>query len=631
MSNPLEKITSKILFDISINAIFIEDKNGKILDVNLAAEKIFGYTKKEFLEMTAYDVAPDIYVNKVKTNLEKGNSYTISGKNKRKDGEEFPCEITAHKVNDIIIVIVNDLSETKLIKRKVKKEKDIARKYLNIVGVIIIVFDKNCNVTLINNKGCEILGYPRNKILGKNWFNFIVQEEINLIKKVFESLRVGDVNPVEYFEYSIVRKNGDRKLILWHNTVLCDENNNLIGFLSSGEDITKTRDLEEQLRQSAKMEAIGMLAGGIAHDFNNILTVINGYTQNISEKINNSDFDYKEISKNIKEVINAGIKAETLIKQLLAFSSRQIMKLEVINLNSLIHNLQKMLKRLIREDIHLDLTLDKNIWNIEVDPGQIEQVIMNLVINGRDAMPKGGILTIKTKNIVLNEDYIKKNENIFLKKDSYVLLTISDNGVGMSRETQKHIFEPFFTTKKDQGTGLGLSTVYGIVKQCNGAIKVSSELNKGTTFKLYFPHTITKTSKQFYSKINEKSFKGNKTILVVEDRYEVREFINKMLTDKGYNILCAEDGKDALEKISKYKGEVDLLLTDVVMPHMSGKTLSEKIKKQYPEIKIIFMSGYTDDAIVYHGVLEDGANFLQKPFTISNLLQKIKEVLSVQY
>jgi PAS domain S-box-containing protein len=402
-----------------------------------------------------------------------------------------------------------------------------------------------------------------------------------------------------------------------------DEEIELLNMLAS--EITKTserKQLENQLQQSMKMEAIGRLAGGVAHDFNNLLTGILGYSELLLSSIEGQSQTYNDIL----EIRKAGETAASLTKQLLAFSRKQVFEPEVVNLNSTIKRVEKMLKRVIGEDLELTTTLELNLDNVLVDPGQVEQIIMNLAINGRDAMPNGGKIIIETSNIELDEEYTATH--LGAKTGKYVMLAISDTGEGMDEETRAHIFEPFFTTKeKGRGTGLGLSTVYGIVKQSGGYIWVYSELGKGTTFKIYFPRAVQLPQSTKHRSLESGIFKGIETVLLVEDENMVRELAKRILENNGYTVLEAADGNEATVVYGKNMDRIDLVITDVIMPGMSGDELAERILETNKDLKVLFMSGYTEDTIVHRGALDPGRLLLQKPFTPKSLIQKVREVL----
>jgi nitrogen-specific signal transduction histidine kinase len=388
-------------------------------------------------------------------------------------------------------------------------------------------------------------------------------------------------------------------------------------------DVTTEVELEEQLRQSQKMEAIGKLAGGIAHDFNNLLMAVTGYSDILLGRLGQDDPGRMEI----EEIRNAGERAAALTRQLLAFGRRQMLNLKVVDLNETIWEMENMLRRVIGEDISIMTFPGNNLWPVRVDLGQVEQVIMNLVVNSRDAMPGGGKLTIETSNVRIDEEYARRRTGV--KPGEYVMLAVSDTGCGMPPEVQARIFEPFFTTKEaGKGTGLGLSTVYGIVKQTGGNVWVYTEEGMGTAFKVYLPAVPEAEKAAEKSEKREKrSARGTETLLLAEDEEVVRNIIRTVLGSNGYEVMEARDGREALEIADRHKGPIDLLLTDVIMPEISGKDLASCLVEKYPEAKVLFMSGYTENAIVHHGVLDAGTAFLQKPFRVEALAQKVRELL----
>jgi two-component system, cell cycle sensor histidine kinase and response regulator CckA len=377
---------------------------------------------------------------------------------------------------------------------------------------------------------------------------------------------------------------------------------------------------QEQFLQSQKLEAVGRLAGGVAHDFNNLLTAIMGYSD-----LSLSNLSHEErLRRNLTEIKKASERAASLTRQLLAFSRKQVLQPRVFDLNVVVADMQRMLERMIGEDIQLRTNLEPNLGHVKADLGQIEQVIMNLVVNARDALPKGGKVTIETANVFLDEPYAQ--QHVAVTPGSYIMLGVSDTGVGMDEETQAHIFEPFFTTKETgKGTGLGLSTVYGIIKQSGGNIWVYSEVGRGSAFKIYLPRTNEDVDSK--PQIMQGLARGTETILLVEDADIVRAMTKEILVSNGYNVLEADGGSQACVVAEQYKQTIHLLLTDVVMPEMGGYELAGHLQTIHPETKIIFMSGYTEDTIVNHGVLEEGTNFVQKPFTVSHLSKKVREVL----
>jgi len=389
------------------------------------------------------------------------------------------------------------------------------------------------------------------------------------------------------------------------------------------EDVTETRTLELQLRQAQKMEAIGRLAGGIAHDFNNLLMVISGYSEFLLERLGPDP----RLRGPAQEISNATQRATSLTRQLLAFSRKQMLAPKVLDLNEVVAENLKMLTRMIGEDIDLVMVPGPGLGAVRADPGQIDQVIMNLAVNARDAMPQGGKLTIETANVTLDENFTRTHAP--LPAGDYVMLAISDTGVGMDNETQSRIFEPFFTTKGSKGTGLGLSTVYGIVKQSGGFIFVDSQPQRGTAFRAYFPRVEGREDAAAAqdSLGLPRAEHGQETILLVEDETNLRRLARQYLETQGYKILEAEDGAAALQFVDGYKGTIDLVLTDVIMPGMNGRELAARITELVPDVRVLYMSGYTENAVGLDGTLDAGINLLQKPFSLPALKDRVREVL----
>ncbi|HXP15601.1 MAG TPA: ATP-binding protein [Terriglobales bacterium] len=389
------------------------------------------------------------------------------------------------------------------------------------------------------------------------------------------------------------------------------------------EDVTERRALEQQLRQAQKMEAIGRLAGGIAHDFNNLLMVISGYSEFLLDRMGPDP----TLRSHAQEIANAAERATSLTRQLLAFSRKQMLAPKVVDLNGVVTENLKMLTRLIGEDIDLVMVPGSDIGAVKADPGQIEQVVMNLAVNARDAMPQGGKLTIETANVTFDANYARFHAPV--KPGDYVMLAISDTGMGMDSETQTHIFEPFYTTKGLKGTGLGLSTVYGIIKQSEGYIWVYSESGKGTTFKIYLPRLSEAGKPRIMqpAAAQEQPGPGHETILLVEDEENLRRLTRQSLENQGYSVLDAADGPAAMRLSHAHKGPIHLLLTDVIMPGMNGRELANQISPHRPETRVLYMSGYTENHIGHNGTLDEGITLLQKPFTLPALQAKVREVL----
>jgi len=425
-------------------------------------------------------------------------------------------------------------------------------------------------------------------------------------------------------EMEMKRRDGSHVAVRVSGRVVADEGRQLYTECIV-ENITERRALEQQLRQAQKMEAVGRLAGGVAHDFNNLLTVIKGYTEIVKEDLGER-YGHRE---ELDEALKAADRAATLTRQLLAFSRQQVMAPRILNLNSVVGNMQNLLTRLLGEDVHLEIKLDEKLGNVKADPSQFEQVIMNLAVNARHAMPNGGRLKLETANVDMEEAWAR--EHMGAHAGRYVMLSMTDTGTGMDEKTKARLFEPFFTTKEQgKGTGLGLSTVYGIVKQSEGYIAVYSELGVGTTFKVYLPRVdaaaeATKTTTGVMT-----ANRGHETILLVEDEEGVRRLVRDIINRQGYKVLEASSGEEALKVVEKHTGGIDLLLTDLVLSQMSGRELSERMRAERKELKVLFMSGYTDDAVLHAGMLTKDAGFIQKPFTAGVLAQKLRELLEMK-
>ena len=466
----------------------------------------------------------------------------------------------------------------------------------------------------------SIFGYSVEEWLAEstNWIRHIPVEDHSVIWAAEEASKRGAPFHVEY---RVVRKDG--------KTVWVSDTAVVVGI--GGErpmmegiivDITERKQHENQSQQSRRMEAVGRLAGGIAHDFNNLLTIINGYAE---MALNRAGLP-AGAAADVQQISGAADRAAALVRQLLAFSRRQVLQPKAIDVNSIVVGLDKLLRRLMDENIEMHTICAENLGTVKADPAQIEQVVMNLVVNARDAMPHGGRLTVETANVTLDEGYA--GEHVPVKAGKYVMLAVSDTGMGMDAEAQTHIFEPFYTTKgSGRGTGLGLSTVYGIVKQSGGYIWVYSEVNRGTTFKLYLPRVEGGAAPTIGASKDLVAAQGTETILLVEDEEAVRELARTVLAAQGYKILEAESAERAEQVADRAKGKIDLLLTDVMMPGTSGRELARKMTARMPKLRVLFMSGYTDNVIAQGGVLEAGVSFLQKPFSPRGLAAKVREVL----
>jgi len=499
----------------------------------------------------------------------------------------------------------------------------LLRKVIDTAPSLIFVKDWDGHFILANQASADVYGTTVEDLVGKTDADFNPNSD-EVARFLADDREVMDTQKPKLITEEPVT-NPATGITRWFQTIkvpltLPGNLHHLV--LGIGTDVTQRRDLEDQLRQSQKIEAIGRLAGGIAHDFNNVLTAILGYSQILLADMGEGDARREDML----EIERAAERAAALTRQLLAFSRRQVLQPQILNLNTLIGNLDSFLRRLIGEDVDLRTHLSPELWLVSADAGQVEQVVMNLAVNSRDAMPSGGKLTIETANAELNHDYA--NRHVAVVPGEYVMIAVSDTGVGMDETTRGRLFEPFFTTKElGKGTGLGLSTVYGIVKQSGGNIWVYSEPGLGSTFKIYLPRAAGDAAVEAPYKAPPATTYGSETVLLVEDEEAVRQLASKVLRSQGYQVLEAKDGRQAIAAAKGYADPIHLLLTDIVMPEFSGAQLAQRIKDIRDEIKVLYMSGYTDEAIIHHGVLAANIAFLQKPFTPEQLARKVREVL----
>lgn len=518
-----------------------------------------------------------------------------------------------------------ELFNSKDAENEIQRLNQFQENVINSADIWLHVLNSDFEIVIWNKAAERISGYSKNEVFGneKIW-HFLFPDNTSraeTVKHFHRAIESGE--GTDNLETPIRHKSGQFKTICWNIRLIKDKGGNLTGVTALGRDITEQKLLESQFLHAQKMEAIGRLAGGIAHDFNNMLTVIRGYCELLLLKMDSTSSRYKRIV----HIDKAAEKAENLTSQLLAFSRQQIMKIKVIDLNKLIVDLASMIERLVSEDIEIITHLGDDLGNIKADPGQIEQVIMNLVINSRDAIENGGNIVISTQNVLLNDQYLLKHTDI--EEGPYVLLSISDNGCGMSEDTKDFIFEPFFTTKeKGKGTGLGLSTVYGIVHQSNGHILVESEEGQGTIMKCFFPRIDYKEESEIIFKPIPIKMYGSETILVVEDQIDVLNFASEALNLHGYRVFEASSINEAIKICEDYGSEIDMILTDIVMPQMNGIEFIEMQKNSLGPFKYIFMSGYNEN-IIEQNVLVRGDNFIQKPFSANSLLKLVREKLDL--
>jgi PAS domain S-box-containing protein len=519
-----------------------------------------------------------------------------------------------------IVVNFRDVTERRKAEAALRESEERYRTLVEGVRDIIFALSPEGTIASLNPAFETITGLRREEWVGQPFERLVHPEDLPLALELLGRVVRGELRPASQFRVRTAK--GDYRVGEFSATPQLHESR-LVGILGIGRDVTERVQLEQQLRQAQKMEAVGRLAGGIAHDFNNILTAITGYADLLLEDLGATDPRRQDAD----EIHKAADRAAGLTRQLLAFSRQQVLQPTVLEVNKLVSDLEKMLRRLLGEDVELGTRLAPTTGRVKADPGQLEQVIMNLAVNARDAMPNGGKLTLETGNVDLDEAYAA--DHYPGRAGPFVLLAVSDTGIGMSEETQAHMFEPFFTTKeKGKGTGLGLATVYGIIKQSGGFIWVYSEVGHGTTFKLYLPRVEELAERASQPALAPaRAARGTETVLVVEDEAPVRSVARQVLERHGYTVLEAPSAEGALDIVARYSGAIHLLLTDVVMPGLNGRELANRLATLRPDARVIFMSGYTDDAVTRHGVLEPGSAYVQKPFTPDAIARKVREVL----
>jgi two-component system cell cycle sensor histidine kinase/response regulator CckA len=622
-----EDSSFRILFVNNPQPMWVYDlETLRFLEVNNAAIDHYGYSREEFLAMSIADIRPREDVPRLLQNVSgdhAGLQHSGQWRHATKNGRLIDVEISSHTLTfrgrRAELIVVHDVTKQKQAEDALKQAE---QKYRSIFEEAIIgIFQSTPDGRLLsaNPAMARLYGYASPEEMLDKISDVRPQLYVDPTRRDEFKRIVEEEGVVRHFEVQVYRKDGS-KMWLSANARAVRENGVIVRYEGTFEDINERKLLEDQLRQALKMEAVGRLAGGVAHDFNNSLAVITGYGDLLQLHLAPDD----PLRKHAEEIGKAGRRAAALTRQLLGFSRKQVISPVVLDLNAVIEELEKMLHRLIGEDIRVSFKRESKLGRVKVDPGQIEQILMNLAVNSRDAMPQGGRFCIETANVELDETYAR--QNAYVTPGSYIMLSVSDTGSGMDKETQTHIFEPFFTTKDPgKGTGLGLSTVYGIVKQNNGYIQVYSEPGQGATFKIYFPRVreAMKVTRPEATTLPG----GAETILLVEDEEPLRKLALICLKGRGYTVLEAAEASTALQLARAHTGEIHLLLTDVVLPTVSGRELASQLAVQRPGVKILYMSGYTGDLIAQHGVLEPGTLLLEKPFTLHSLLTKVRAAL----
>ena len=550
-------------------------------------------------------------------------------------GEQVKIPLTEYKDNRIsqwventlyrvpsgkVVAVFQDTSEQHIAETALRESEEKLRSYIENAPDGFMIVDPDGRCLDVNQAATKLSGYTRDELMAMTLKELVpASAQALLAEQLNQAMETG----LAVGEVPFLRKGGEPRL--WNVKAVWLSEGRLMAFASDITEQThqneKLRELEQQYQHSQKMETVGQLAGGIAHDFNNLLTVINSYAEFVAEELHEGT----PMLDDVQQILEAGSRAAALTGQLLAFSRKQILAPTVLNLNEVIGGMTEMLGRILGEDINFLTELDADLGRVSADASQIEQVLMNLTVNARDAMSKGGELIVRTANADLDADHASTHPHTI--PGPYILLSVTDTGKGMTPEVMERVFEPFFTTKdKEHGTGLGLATVYGIVKQSGGNIWVTSEPGQGATFQVYLPRVEAGVSPQS-EPTDPVVLRGTETILLVEDERAVRDLTRRILVSAGYKVLVGANAGEALLLCERHLYEIDLVLTDVIMPQMSGRAFADRLVKQRPDLRTLFMSGYTDDAIAKHGVLEQGTNFIAKPFTAPGLLEKIRTIL----
>jgi two-component system cell cycle sensor histidine kinase/response regulator CckA len=623
-------LTHTIAMDSAINGMAILDAGGRFVYVNSAYAQMIGNTTREAMQGKSWRDVSDPQ-NRAPVELEVREALKQYGKwfgplTLRHSGDKVVrAEMSVTTLPDGgTICVSHDITE-RVSEQRARAETEIKyRTLIEQVAAISYIAELGTHGQwlYVSPQIETILGYTTDEWLStsRDWLRHIPAEDHPIVIAAEERSARGE--PFQA-EYRLMRKDGETIWVSDSAVVVrgSDSHPVMEGIIV---DITDRKMLEDQLQQARKMEAVGRLAGGVAHDFNNLLTIIKGYVEMAQQRC----LDRPELHSDIRRIEEAADRAVTLVRQLLAFSRKQVLRPKILDLNTIVVNLDPLLRRLMSENIEMKTLVSEEVGAIKADPGQIEQVIMNLVVNARDALPSGGRILIETSNVDLDSTYTR--DHAVVVPGPYVLLAVTDTGVGMTPDTVGHIFEPFYTTKESgRGTGLGLSTAYGIVKQSGGYIWVYSELGKGTTFKVYLPHVTDAipASAAPATTTSSATRKGHETILLVEDEPDLRELTQMVLSERGYTVIGAPSPAEAERLAGNNGAEIHLLLTDVVMPGISGRELAKRLTGRFPNLRVMYMSGYTYNVIAQDGTLEEGISFLQKPFTPQTLKEKVREAL----
>ncbi len=627
------KTRTQLMTDSAVDGFITVDEAGRIESLNPATERMFGYAAAEIVGENVSILMPSPHREQhdgyMRRYLETGRQKVIGVgrevEGRRKDGSVFPIDLAVSEMflgdRRTFLGTIRDITERKAMEKAITRERDFAESLVETAEAIVLVLDREGKIVRFNRYLEEISGHRLEEVRGKSWFEtFLPAEDRPAIRGVFtEAMRdrptSGTINP-------ILTRDGTLRQIEWHNTTLSDPEGHVLGVLATGQDITERLELEDQFRQAQKMEAVGRLAGGVAHDFNTVLGSITGYSEMLLDRLEGDH----PLRRPVEQIHRGAERGAGLTRQLLAFSRRQVLQPRVLDLNAAIGEMDDLLRRLVRGDVELSYDLAADLGAVEVDPGQIEQVIMNLVVNALDAVSQGGRITVKTENVALDEGHVERDA--VLVAGPYVTLSVCDDGCGMDEAVRSRVFEPFFTTKEPgKGTGLGLSTAYGIVRQSGGGISVTSEPGRGSTFRVYLLSSERTPEPMAAAAVESGPRPGSETVLLVEDDEMFLELLAEVLEAHGYTVLSAGEATAALALTDGDPRRVDLLISDMVMPGMSGTELARRLLEEHPGMGVVLMSGYTDEAVEDRGVLEVGGVFLQKPFSTKEFARTVREVL----
>jgi two-component system, cell cycle sensor histidine kinase and response regulator CckA len=603
--------------------VLFEKREGHIVHANPAAEKMLGYSVEESVGKMLPEIGISIDLSDfpgVMSDLDRSGILNYENVSiETRTGQKIDTDIYIVDRAEVAQCNIRDVTEKNLADEKLKEEKTFIVNALNMLKDIFFVLDLDGRFIRWNKAMIDVSGYHEEELVGMKPINLFRNEDHEQVSKAFEKTVEDESASIDAI---IVSKNGVQIHYEIKTSLLRDHAGNLMGISGVGRDLTERKKFETQLIQSQKMEAIGTLAGGVAHDFNNMLCVIIGHANLALMGVDPT----QSIHVNLEEIRKAAARSADLTRQLLAFARKQTIVPKVLNLNETITGMFNMLKRLIGEAVELKWQPENDLWPVKVDPSQIDQILANLCVNARDSIADVGTITLQMSNIVVDEDYCA--QNLGFVTGEYVRLTVLDNGCGMDKNTLTHIFEPFFTTKAvGEGTGLGLATVYGAVKQNGGFINVYSEPGLGTKFTIYLPRYVGNIAQTRQETAEEQAQRGQETILLVEDEPSILNVTTMLLARQGYTVIAANTPGEALNLAREHVGEISLVITDVVMPEMNGRDMAKKLLFLHPDLKFLFMSGYTVDVIAHHCVLDEGVHFIQKPFTMTDLATKVRGVL----